>query len=107
MSDELKNTITIMYTTLLLTYSLLGLVLWYFKRDGYLIMFPTEESKFAIPMLTGFSVFVTLIDQAPGPRIGFVLNGVFALIVVLFLTVPPVMKRLANFRDKIQGNKVQ
>lgn len=101
--DTINAVLAITYTT----WSLLGLVLWFFKRDSFLWLFPSADFVRCIPALALLSILTYISDLLPGPKIGLVVNGILLLGFVLVIVIPTIHKSLMNFRKNIVGNKIK
>lgn len=101
--DTINAVLAITFTT----WSLLGLVLWFFKRDSFLWLFPNADFVRCVPGLAFLCILTYLSDLIPGPKIGLVVHGILLAGLVLVILVPRIHKTLMNFRKNIVGNKIK
>ncbi len=107
MTPATIDTINAVIAITFVTWSLLGAVLWYFKRDSFLVLFPTSDFVRCVPMLAMLTTITYIIDLFPGDKIGLVINGLYFSVFVLVVLVPTVYNKLIDFRKNIVGNKIK
>lgn len=107
MKPETIDTINAVLAIGFCMWSLLGLVLWYFKRDSFLWLFPSSGFVWKVPSLAVFCTFVYAIDALPGPKVGPVMNGIMLGGVLVLSVLPAIGNKLLSFRDRIEGNKIK
>lgn len=107
MTPATFDTINAVIAITFATWSLLGLVLWFFKRDSFLWLFPNADFVRCVPMLALFTFLIYLMDLAPGPKIGVYINGLFFFGFFVLTVIPTVHKKLMAFRENIVGNKIK
>lgn len=107
MNPTTVDTINAVIAITFVTWSLLGVVLWYFKRDSFLWLFPNADFVRSVPALAVLTTITYFIDLFPGQKIGLVINGLYFSAFLLAVIVPSVYNKLIDFRKNIVGNKIK
>lgn len=107
MTDEMATTINAVCAIGTTTWALLGFVLWYFKRDSFLIVFPSAEFVIAVPSLAVWSIAMYFFDFIPGEKLGPVGNAMAFILFIALIVLPVIWGKLMKFRTKIVGNKIK
>lgn len=107
MTQATIDTINAMFSIVMIMWSLLGLVLWYFKRDSFFWFYPSSDFILGVPVIAFISVLALGSDQLPGAKIGIFINVVMIIGFIVVNILPLVYNGLVNFRKNIVGNKIK
>ena len=105
MNTELVIILSNIFTISTLVYGSLAFVLWYFKRDFFLTMLPTETAIITLVVIASVSTVISVIDSLPPNDIR--LAPYFNVAALGFVIIFRIWDFLVQFRDNIQGNKIQ